>query len=258
MPHQGNCNPDQLPLRTNLRGDIRTAEIAGEQFKKRFGNRRLGSSYTHILTKDTGIVRQSILLYIRSVHFPRSFPIDVMHAILLNNVPLLYRIWSSEIELQGNHAIPSNDLAQIGSAMAKARAHVPTSLGRAPRDISKHFRSFKAAEWKGWLLYYGCPLLHTHLNAPYLANFRTLSKFFLLHSSLANFIGRIYYHTTQFKIQDIEKIRRLCSKFVRDFERLYYRKKQECLHVCRINIHSLLHLAQQIEVILSLKLSAPF
>ena len=160
VPHQGNFNLDQPLFRADLRGDIQTAEIAGEQFKKRLG-----------------IVRPSILLQLRSVHFPRSFPIDVMHAILLNDVPLLYRIWSSDIELQGrDHVIPSAELEQIGLAMAKARTNVPMSLGRAPRDIFKHFRSFKAAEWKGWLLYYGCPLLHTHLKAPYLANFRTLSK----------------------------------------------------------------------------------
>ena len=168
VPHQGNCNPNQLLLRTDLRGDIQTAEIAGEQFKKRLG-----------------IVRPSILLHLKSIHFPRSFPIDVMHAILLNNVPLLYRIWSSEIELQGNdHVIPTAELEQIGAAMAKARAHIPMSLSRAPRDIFKHFRSFKAAEWKGWLLYYGCPLLHTHLKAPYLANFRTLSMSPMLRSRI--------------------------------------------------------------------------
>ena len=41
-----------------------------------------------------GINRKSILLELRSLHFTRSFPIDVMHCVLLNVAETLFKLWN--------------------------------------------------------------------------------------------------------------------------------------------------------------------
>lgn len=230
-----------LPMRQNLRIDLEDADLLCEDDKKKLG-----------------ITRSSILLQLRSLHFPRSFPVDVMHAILLNIAPMLFKLWSANLldfdkegqgqqrqqqqprrgarqrnhDIKSDYIIPKPQLKQIGSAMAKARANIPSHLGHAPRDIYHHFNGFKAAEWKAWLLFYGCPLLDQHLKSPYFRNFRDLCN--------------IYYRTTQHSISNTDEIRRLCCKYVREFEQLYYHRDIQRLPVCRINTHMLLHLADNI------------
>lgn len=164
---------------------------------------------------------------------------DIMHAILLNITPMLFRLWNAELldldtiaDSRSDYVIPS-ELEKIGRAMAEARRDIPASLGHAPRNIATYYRSFKAAEWKGWLLLYGVPLLTQNLGSNYVANFRTLS--------------RIFYRATQPSIHDINEIRRLCIKFVRGFETLYYRCEASRISVCRINTHFLLHLADYVQ-----------
>ena len=44
--------------------------------------------------KEWGIVSESIFLELNSVHFPRSFPIDLMHCILQNITHMLYSLWN--------------------------------------------------------------------------------------------------------------------------------------------------------------------
>jgi hypothetical protein len=46
------------------------------------------------LSKEFGITRASILLELRSLHFPRSFPVDIMHCVLLNVSETLYKLWN--------------------------------------------------------------------------------------------------------------------------------------------------------------------
>ena len=59
-----------------------------------------GDSRIHDARKRIGIERRSILLQVPSIHFTRSFSIDLMHCILLNVLPLLFNIWhrSSKVE----------------------------------------------------------------------------------------------------------------------------------------------------------------
>jgi hypothetical protein len=43
-----------------------------------------------------GITRKSILLQLSSLHFPRSFPLDPMHCILLNVTPRIVEYWGGK------------------------------------------------------------------------------------------------------------------------------------------------------------------
>jgi hypothetical protein len=48
------------------------------------------------LATTYGINHRSILLELRSLYFPRSFPVDVMHCILLNVLPKILELWQGK------------------------------------------------------------------------------------------------------------------------------------------------------------------
>ncbi len=234
VPHT-NYPFENPPIRTRLRADIETVEIAGDDESR--------------LT--TGIKGKTELLRLRSIHFPRSFPGDIMHCVLQNVTPMLFQLWnrtkltiddkkaSNRTAHQDHSGIPSYclekiDLDSIGDALVQSRATIPLALGHAPRRIDHHYKSFKAAEWKAWLIHYGPPLLWKHLHDTYLANFRDLGTFYRL--ATAPVVAR----------SDVSRIATIARKFVCSYEEIYYRNEQERLPVCTINIHSILHFADWI------------
>ena len=234
VPHT-NYPFERPPIRTNLRDNINTVEIANDDESRRL----------------TGIKDKSELLRLRSIHFPRSFPGDIMHCVLQNITPMLFQLWngtklaiddkkaSHSRAYQDCSGLPSyclkkDDLDSIGDALAQSRATIPLSLGHAPRRINNHYKGFKAAEWKAWLIHYGTPLLWKHLDETYLANFRDLGTFYRLATAPA-----VSYH-------DLSQIASIARNFVCRYEKIYYRNEQARLPVCTINIHSLLHFADWI------------
>ena len=129
----------------------------------------------------------------------------------------------------------NSSLEHIGSAMANSAAEIPSYLGHAPRRIDKNHGSFKAAEWKAWLLYYAAPLLNQHLNEKYIANIHKLGHVFTLATKW------------QMNEEDCQQVASLCVQFVKEYEELYYCGKEGNLPNCHINIHYLLHLGQYIK-----------
>jgi hypothetical protein len=223
------------PIRTNLRSDIEIVETANDDESR----------------KLSGIKGKSELLRLRSIHFPRSFPGDIMHCVLQNITPLLFQLWnrtklaiddnkaSNSTAHQVRSALPSyylenDDLDSIGHGLAQSRATIPLSLGHAPRRIDRHHKGFKAAEWKAWLIHYGPPLLWKHLPETYLANFRDLGTFYRLATAPV------------VSIDDVLQIALIARKFVCSYEEIYYRNEPARLPVCTINIHSILHFADWI------------
>jgi len=77
VPHT-NYPFERPPIRTNLRDNINTVEIANDDESRRL----------------TGIKDKSELLRLRSIHFPRSFPGDIMHCVLQNITPMLFQLWN--------------------------------------------------------------------------------------------------------------------------------------------------------------------
>lgn len=224
VPHTGYdfTNP---PIRIELREDIQLIErTRSDDYRRRFG-----------------INRSSILLQLRSLHFPRSFPADIMHCVLQNITPTLYKIWN-RTKLEVDHCGDSREpyyldakvLEIISSSLEAARPDIPTYLGHAPRRISNHYNGFKAAEWEAWLTLFGVPLLDQHLDEDYVANFRTLGRFY----SLATRHSIPYAETAN--------VANLAEDFVHSYERLYYRGDPERLPVCTVNVHYLIHFASYI------------
>ena len=225
VPHT-NYDFSNPPLRENVREVVRAVATANsDEYRTRFG-----------------INRASILLELRSIHFPRSFPIDIMHCVLLNLTETLFKLWIREKLSFEKDAPPSEDdyhlsrasLKAISKSLATARGDIPSYLGHAPRPINRHYNGYKAAEWEAWVRYYGVPLLDQHLGEQCVDNFRQLS--------------RIYSLSTKHTILDNEltALNDLTVSFVRKYEELYYREEKRRLPVCSINLHSLLHLPSQI------------
>ena len=235
LPHS-ECQHNVLCPRLNLRAVIEDVHIAD-------------ANHVRMLT---GINSKSELLRLHSIHFPRSFPGDIMHNILLRVCPMLFDLWigeklATDKDRRGadpprqqvqtrlpSYRLSNNSLKSISNALAESRQMIPMSLGHAPRRIDKHHNGYTAAEWKAWLLYYGPPLLWKKLDESYLANFRDLGDIFRLATA-----QEVWRHHTH-------EIRDLAWRFVRSYEQLYYRQEDDRLPVCTINIHSILHYADWI------------
>ena len=228
-PHT-ECDIGNLPIRTELRNTISLLDDAESE----------------ALRTEFGITRSSILLKLRSIHFPRSFPVDIMHCVLQNITPMLFDKWSgrkpkvggstSGNSNSGNSNRPpywssADDMKDVSAAMVKARPQIPSYLGHAPRRIDMHYSSFKAAEWKAWLLFFGVPLLDQRLHEEYFGNFRVLSQLYELATR------------KQIADEDINRIKDLAQSFVQTFEHLYYYGHPSRISVCTLQIHSLLHFA---------------
>ena len=114
-----------------------------------------------------------------SLHFPRSFPADIMHCVLQNITPTLYKIWNrTKLEVDnpkshGNSRKPYyldvKVLEVISSSLTMARSDIPAYLSHTPHQISNHYAGFKAVEWKAWLTLFGMPLLDQYLGQDYIA-----------------------------------------------------------------------------------------
>ena len=229
VPHDNYDFANQQP-RVRLRELIE--KVADAEDREKYG-------------KLTGISRKSVLLELRSIHFPRSFPADLMHLVLLNVTPTLYKLWNrtklsidkanhTDFEVRPYHLDDSN-LTTISTALVEAKKGIPTYLGHAPRAIESHHKGYKAAEWAAWLKLYGVPLLDQRLDESYVENFRLLS--------------RIYTLATQHSLRqaDVGILDNLVQRFVKTFESLYYQGDPKKLPVCTINVHSLVHLPTYVQ-----------
>ena len=227
VPHTS-YNFANPPIRTELREDIHLVE------------RTRSDDYHQYL----GINRSSILLQLHSLHFPRSFPADIMYCILQNITLILYKIWNrTKLEVDnpkshGNSREPyyldMKVLEVISSSLTAARPDILAYLSHTPRWISNHYAGFKAVEWKASLTLFGVSLLDQHLSQDYVTNFRTLSRFY----SLATGHSISYAETAH--------VAKLAENFVHLYEQLYYWGEQEQLSVCTVNVYYLVHFAAYI------------
>lgn len=190
-------------------------------------------------SKRFGIVRASILLELRSLHFPLSFPVDVMHCILQNVTSTLFCIWNrTKLPSDNLHNdqgsidqyLSDKSLEEVGTALASSRRNIPTYLGHTPRRIDSHFKGYKAAEWQAWLQRYGIPLLDERIDDRCLLNFRDL--------------GQIFTLTTQNSIDEAELpvLEQKVVRFVKEYEELYFHGDPQRMPICTVNNHYLLHL----------------
>ena len=78
IPHMNHCSYINLPIRDDLAVEI--------------------NDVMENPTPDNlaffGITKKSVLLELRSIHFLQSFPIDIIHCVLQNITPMIFKIWN--------------------------------------------------------------------------------------------------------------------------------------------------------------------
>lgn len=218
IPHNLVAQPGPLRESALLRRFLTSARLLTSDQRKSLG-----------VTK-----RPSPLLTVPSVDFPRAFPVDTMHCILLNILPVYLQILNGTLP---GFPMPlsQTDLKEMGERMSRAGALIPSSMGSAPRNISAHLKGFTASEWKAWLIFFCIPFLDGRVDVRVLDNLRVLRKVFLLATARS------------ISSSQVSQIRDLCTRFVREYEAIHYQNLDSRLSACRINVHSLLHLADHVE-----------
>ncbi|CAG8845425.1 14992_t:CDS:2, partial [Gigaspora margarita] len=131
-----------------------------------------GSSRKHEV-QERGINGRSVLFELKSIKFPDSFPVDIMHGLFENIAPAMLRHWvgsffkDNQIS-NSDYVISNNVWTEIGNKMEKNRRSMPLSFGRPPINIQRHSAAFKAEHWLNWITLYSIPLLQNNLLERYL------------------------------------------------------------------------------------------
>ncbi|CAH1760518.1 8935_t:CDS:2 [Entrophospora sp. SA101] len=112
------------------------------------------------------VKEKSILFELKSIKFPKSFPLDIIMHLFFENVgPNMCKFWSgnfykNNINLEEDYLISKKDLQEIGNILYNNKYNIPSN-GRIPRNIYKHSAGYKAEEWSKWILYFSLPLMKT-------------------------------------------------------------------------------------------------
>jgi len=184
----------------------------------------------------TGVKGISPLSLIPTIQVPYSCPYDVMHLVYLGFVRDLCRLLSGSFftdqALNANSLISNKQWQQLGREMGKIE--VPSGWGRAPRDISKYIKGFKAEELGNFATHYMLPLFHGRVDDP---TFTAIRRFVLAISLATNYT---------IDPPDIEQIDTLLRQFITWFYNTFYGRRYDRLPVCKYTVHALLHLSREV------------
>jgi hypothetical protein len=109
----------------------------------------------------------SIIFDLKTILFPWSFPIDIMHLFFENIAPLMYSHWNDTFfkdNIVNDFIIEKEKWVEIGEKLKLSRMEMPSSIGRPPRDIYKYNAGFKAVEWRNWIIFFSLPILKDVFN----------------------------------------------------------------------------------------------
>jgi len=82
-----------------------------------------------------GIKDHSILFNLKAIHFPDSFPIDIMHLIYENIAGYMFKLWTGDFfqkgssQDNGDYVFSKNMWKEIGTEMSRHRTTLPISFG---------------------------------------------------------------------------------------------------------------------------------
>ena len=192
---------------------------------------------------ETGLCKQTILSGLREgLGIPNIFPLDIMHLINLNDPDLFLGLWRGTIKVYPPDRLELWDWRVLvgevwqahGKTVALATPFIPSSFGRAPRNPAEKINSgYKAWEFQIYLLGLGPALLRHILPGKYWVNFcKYVSGVRLLQ---------------QWAISpaDLQQGHRLLCGFVKEFEELYYQRREDRIHFVRQSVHLLTHIASE-------------
>jgi len=164
---------------------------------------------------------------------PARAPYDVMHLLLQNVAPLLWKLFAGKVPVEGtaneDYVLPAATVALIGREMVGARRTVPRAQARSLRNIDTQFRSFKAVDWMYWLVSTAEVLLAGRIPDSHYAMLRTLCK-----------ACRILFRPRGLSPPEIDDVESRLQRFVRRYYRNVYRGTYARLPLCRSVIAAVL------------------
>ncbi|KAG8686434.1 hypothetical protein FRC11_008958, partial [Ceratobasidium sp. 423] len=221
LPH---CNHTEFIIQANL---VKTAQNDAEADQQ---------------AQHYGINMVSPLSRLSSLDFPSSFPHDFMHTVFENVIPLLIDLWtcSRKFATFGSGTkdyILNPDIWQsVGIACVESGGMIPAIFGcQVPNIALDHSQSTAKST-----------LLFATLLAPALLHGRFKSRQYYDHFiELVSLIDTCM--ALELRQTEIPTICKQFANWVTKFKWLYYRHTPNRLHVCTLPIHSLLHIADDIE-----------
>ncbi|EUC56560.1 transposase family Tnp2 protein [Rhizoctonia solani AG-3 Rhs1AP] len=189
-----------------------------------------------------GINSLSPLARLSSLDFPGSFPHDFMHAIFENVVPLLIDLWTRTRKFatfgsgKEDYILAGGNFRKVSEAAVESGNTIPAVFGcRVPNLVKDRWQSTAKST-----------LIFTTLLAPALLRDQFESREYYDHFlKLVQLIDMCM--GLELPRSQIQVIREGFANWVVDFERLYYRHDADRLRICTLPIHSLLHIADDIE-----------
>ncbi|KAK3931696.1 Ribosome hibernation promoting factor [Frankliniella fusca] len=177
-----------------------------------------------------GVKGPSTVSMLTKFDVTRGFPVDYMHNILLGVTKTYFELLFEPLRRKCWVILDDEDSFAMEDVMEAIDARLlqilpPSCISRCPRTI-KDWGSWKANEWRNWLLFYALPCLKGLLKDKYLDHFKLLSvgTSVLLQGSVSK--------------EDARYVHRLYQLFVINYERYF---GEEFMYY---NIHLLLHVVQ--------------
>ncbi|KDN42056.1 hypothetical protein RSAG8_07101, partial [Rhizoctonia solani AG-8 WAC10335] len=224
-------DPLNLPLRTMRRInkqldkiDAATTKTSRDNLRTKFG-----------LTGD-----DSILDRIPSIKRPDSYPHEFLHLFLLNHGKELFLLWAGKLaglekfEEPLEFVLATDALVAIGNETKDATKWFPARFTRAMPNIYTATDTLCGESWCTWLVHIGPAVLRGRLAKKYYDHYLELVAILQCLLSVTNTRARI----EQLKID--------VAHYVNGFEQLYYQYKYERLFLCKLTLHAILHVPDEV------------
>jgi len=236
----------------NCTAPKRTAESIGRDAAAVEEARSSGRSlvYQTALSKNSGIKGHSPLFtpseamrlaYPHLSHLwsigPAAAPWDVMHLLLQNVAPHLWRLFAGLVPVEGeadeDYVMPKSRVALIGREIAIARRTVPRAQARSLRNIDLYHRSYKAVDWMYWLLSSAEVILVGRIPDLHYDLFMSLCR-----------ACRLLLRPAGLTPAELTAVDRDLKRFIRGYYASIYRGRWERLPLCRFVIAALLDIVE--------------
>lgn len=167
-----------------------------------------------------GVKGPSVLMLLTNFCMINSFVVDSMHCVFLGVVRFMTCLW---LDTPGENYHISGSLRILNERLLSIKP--PSEISRLPSNLN-HRKTWKASEWRSWLLHYSGFVVKGILNRVYYEHWMLLVC--AMHILSAERYGN----------GDLDLAESLLLHFVSEFETLYGRKN------CRYNVHQLTHIVQ--------------
>ena len=152
--------------------------------------------------------------------------IDYMHAVLEGVAKtILQKFWLNG-KYKDHRFYLGKNIKEIDNMLVHIKP--PHKFRRTPRPIAKSVKYWKASEFRAWLLFYAIPILSEFLHRDYLHHLNLLVK--SMHILL----------NSEIRHSDLFTAEKMLSVFYQTSVKLYPQQ------VCTMNVHSIIHLVQQV------------